>query len=133
MSLVLNTQRKSEVESHVPRQSPLLGAFSELRKATISFVLSVLLSAWNNSTPTGGIFMKFYIGAFFENLSRNFKCKQNMIRITGILHEDQYTFLNISRSVLLRMKNVSQKSCRENQNTHFTFSNSFPKIVPFMR
>ena len=39
----------------------------------------------------------------------------------------------ISRSVLLRMRNVSDKSCRENLNTHFVFSNFFPKIVPFMR
>jgi len=31
------------------------------------------------------------------------------------------------------MKCVSDKSCRENQNTHFMFSNVFPKIVPFMR
>jgi len=30
-------------------------------------------------------------------------------RITGALHEDQYTILTISRSVLLRMRNVSDK------------------------
>jgi hypothetical protein len=30
-----------------------------------------------------------------------------------------------SHSVLLRMRNVSDKSCRENQNTHFVFSNFF--------
>jgi hypothetical protein len=39
--------------------------------------------------------------------------------MTCTLHEDQYTFLIISRSVLLRMRNVSDKSCRENQNTNF--------------
>jgi hypothetical protein len=38
------------------------------------------------------------------------------------------TFLIISRSVLLRMRNVSDKSCRENQNTHFVFSNISPKL-----
>jgi len=54
-----------------------------------------------------------------------------MARRTGTLHEDQYTLLTISRSVLLRMRNVPDKSCRENQNTHFMFSNSFSKIVPF--
>ena len=32
-------------------------------------------------------------------------------------------FFIVSRSVLLRMKNVSDKSCRENQNTHFMFNN----------
>jgi len=40
-----------------------------------------------------------------------------MTRITGSLHEDQYTYLIISRSVLLTMRNVSDNSCRENQNT----------------
>ena len=29
------------------------------------------------------------------------------------------------------MRNVSDKSCRENQNTDFMFSEVFPKIVPF--
>ena len=37
----------------------------------------------------------------------------------GTLHEDQYTFVTISRSVLPRMRNVSDKSYREN---HFRFS-----------
>ena len=31
------------------------------------------------------------------------------------------------------MRNFSDKSCRENQNTHFVFSIPPPKIVPFMR
>jgi len=48
-----------------------------------------------------------------------------MTRITGTLHEDQCTFFITSRSFLLKMRNVSDKSCRENQNTHFVFSNFF--------
>ena len=39
----------------------VLGAFVKLRKATISFVISDGLSAWNNSDPTGWILMKFDI------------------------------------------------------------------------
>jgi len=35
----------------------------------------------------------------------------------GALHEDQCTFFIISPSVLLRMRNVSDNNCRENQNT----------------
>jgi len=31
------------------------------------------------------------------------------------------------------MRNTLDESCTENQNTHFTFHNSLPKIVPFMR
>jgi hypothetical protein len=45
--------------------------------------------------------------------------------MTGTLHEDQYTFMIISRSFLLGMRNVSDKSRRENQNTYFVFSNFF--------
>jgi len=33
----------------------------KLRKATVSFVMSVRPSAWNNSAPTGRLFMKFDI------------------------------------------------------------------------
>jgi len=43
----------------------ILGSFAKLRKATITFViyvrLSVRPSAWNNSAPTEGIFIKFDI------------------------------------------------------------------------
>ena len=51
------------------------------------------------------------------------------------LHEEQYTFMIISRSVLLRMKSVSDKSCIENQNTHFMFNKFYfpPKVVPLMK
>jgi len=31
------------------------------------------------------------------------------------------------------MRNVSDKICAENQNTHSIFSQMFLKIVPFMR
>jgi len=48
-----------------------------------------------------------------------------MTWITGTLHEVRYTFIIISRSVLLIMRNVSDKSYRENQNTHFVFSDFF--------
>ena len=45
-------------------------------------------------------------------------------RIKCTLHEEQYTFLIISRSFLLRMQNVSN-FVEKNQNTHFVFSNFF--------
>jgi len=49
-------------------------------------------------------------------------------------HEGLWTFMMISRSVLVRARDVSDKSYRENQNTHFTHSNFFfYKIVPFVR
>jgi hypothetical protein len=104
-----------------------VGAFAKLRNGTIGFILTVCRSAMNISAPTERIFMKFYIGVFFENVKR--KSEKNY----GTLCGDQFTFLIISRSVLLRMRNVTDKSCRGNQNTHFLFGNVFPKIVSFMR
>ena len=53
----------------------------------------------------------------------------------GTLHEDQYTFLIISRTFLCRMRNFSDKICRENQYIHLIFNNffffnlSFPDIT----
>ena len=47
-----------------------LGAFAKLWKATISFVMSVCLTAWNNSAPTGWIFLKSDF--FFKNPFRRF-------------------------------------------------------------
>jgi len=54
-----------------------------------------------------------------------------MKRITRTLHEDKYTYMIISCPILLRMRNVSDKSCRENQSTHFMFNNFFSKMVLF--
>ena len=53
----------------------LLGAFAEVRKATVSLVLSVGLPfRMNNSAATRRIFIKFDVSACFKNLSRKFKC-----------------------------------------------------------
>ena len=43
----------------------------------------------------------------------------------GTSHENLGIFVIISLWFLFRMRNVSDKSCRENQNTHFMFSNFF--------
>jgi hypothetical protein len=48
-------------------------------------------------------------------------------RITGNLHEDVCKFVIISCWSIRKMRNVSDKSCRENQNTHFVFNNFFPR------
>jgi hypothetical protein len=48
----------------------LFGDVAKLRKATVSFVMSVRLSAWNSSAPSERMFIKFEIWGFVENLSR---------------------------------------------------------------
>ena len=49
----------------------------------------------------------------------------------GTLHEELLTFMIILHWILLRMRNVSDKSYRENQNTQFGFNKFFPKIMLF--
>jgi hypothetical protein len=46
---------------------------------------------------------------FSKNLLKQFKFNWNQTRITDTLHEDPYTFLIVSRSFLLRVRNVSDK------------------------
>jgi hypothetical protein len=104
-----------------------------LRKATICFVMSVRPPACNNSAPTGRIFIKFDILNIFRKSVEKIEVSLKSDNNNGTLHEDLCTFMVISRWILLRMRNVSDKSCRENQNIHFMFNNFFPKIVPFMR
>ena len=95
--------------------------------------MSVCPPAWNKSATTRQIFMKFYISGFFENLLRKFKIRSSLTRITGTLQEGRYTFMTISRFILRRTRHVSDKNCRENQNTHFMFYTLSPKIVSFMK
>ena len=47
--------------------------------------------------------------------------------MTGTLHEYVCTFMIMFHWIRLRMRNVSDKTCRENQNIHFMFSNCFPR------
>jgi len=42
--------------------------------------------------------------------------------IPGTEHENLFTLVIVSRSVLVRMRNVSDKSCRENKNKTFVFN-----------
>ena len=99
-----------------------------MRTPTINF-MSTRPSAWKNYAPAGRILITFDIWVFFENLSGNFKFHFIPSRIKDTLHEDVYTFMTISRWILHRMRNDSDKSYRENQNTRFMFSNFFPKTL----
>ena len=109
---------------------------------TFDFVMFVRRSAWNNSAATGKIFISFDTLLLFENLPRKFRFHSNLTRLTGNVYEDQYSFLTICRSAYLRMrtfrwmqlrmKNVSDRSCREKTQILGSISYFFSDIVPFM-
>jgi hypothetical protein len=95
----------------------LLGAFAKLRKLLLaSSCLHVRPSAWDNSALTGRIFMRFDVYVFLETLSKKFKFHYSIHKM--------YIFFIVSRSLLLRMKNVLEENCWENRNTRFMFSNT---------
>jgi len=102
----------------------LNGSFSSIIKRVRKFWEKRLLTlsclsvpAWNKSAPSGRIFMKSESYIFFENLSGKFKIQYNPAIITGNLSEDQHTFVTISRWVILRERNISDKSV-EKIKTH---------------
>ena len=95
----------------------VLGAFAKLGTEIISLFMSVRLSAWNNTAPTGQFFIKFDIWGFFENLSRKLHFHCNRTRETGNLRGDQDTFFVVSHSVLPRMKHISDNVV-EKPETH---------------
>jgi len=76
-------------------KEPFLGAFAKLRKAAISFVMSVCLSvrpsACNYSAPTGCIFMTFDT-SIFKTPAEKIKVSLKSDNNKGTLHEDQCAF-----------------------------------------
>jgi hypothetical protein len=66
MSLLHSSSAFGDTNRLVLKPESVLGAFLKFLKATISFVMSVCPSVWNNSAPTGQISMKFDIWVFFE-------------------------------------------------------------------
>jgi hypothetical protein len=61
-----------------------------------------------------------------------FKFYSNLIRITATLHEDRCVFMTVPRYILRRMRNFSDKSSREQQNSHFMFNIFFRKSYPLI-
>jgi len=66
----------------------------------------------------------FIFGYFLKICREKLKFHSYQTRITSTLHEDQYIFWVIFRSILHGVRNVSEK-CRENQNKHFMLNNIF--------
>ena len=97
-----------------------------VQKLPKTFVTCVWPSAWNISAPTERIFMTFDIrGFFFQERPEKIQVSLNSIRNYEYFTCRPVCIMTVSRSILPRMRNVSDKSCRENQNTHFVFSNFF--------
>jgi hypothetical protein len=75
---------------------------------------SVHPTAWKNSAPTGRILTKLDILDFTKICSEYSSSIKTRQEVTVTLHEDVFTFITIFRYILLRMRNVSEKTCIEN-------------------
>ena len=67
----------------------------------------------------------WFLKIFFSKISREYSLFITIWQKKGILHADLHTFMAISLWIILIMSNVSDRSCRENQNTHFVFCDFF--------
>ena len=110
------------------KEHPQSTAFSRVRENSNSdyqllhIYLFACLPASNNLASNGRIFIKFPTTKFFSKICRgNSNFFKNLTRITGTLHEYLCTFMIVRRWILFRMRRISEKSCRKNQNTYFTF------------
>jgi hypothetical protein len=112
------------------RLNNFLGALAKLRRVTVSFVMSVHMERLGSHWTDFREILWFWISRkSIEKIQVSLKSDKNKGYFTW---RAKYIFF-ISHSFLPGMRNVSGEHCRENQNTHFVFSNFFFLIVPFMR
>ena len=84
----------------------------------MSLRMQQLGSHWTN------FYEILYFSIFLKSVGEKVKFIKYLTRIKRTLHEHKYTFVFISCSVL-RMRNASDRICRENQKTHILCSVTF--------
>jgi hypothetical protein len=99
-----------------------------LASLCLPLCLSVLQAAWNNSSPTASIFMKFDILRIFQNYVEEIQVLLKSDTNNSTLQEYLYTFMIIHRSNIIIVRNISAARSRETQNTHFIFDNFFSSL-----
>jgi hypothetical protein len=109
---------------------PFLGAFAKWRKVIISFVMSVRLSVrpsirWKVLGSHWTVFsVIWYLWILLKSVKKiqvSLKSDKNAGYLTW---RPIYIFI-LPRSSLLRMRNVSDSICRENENVRFVCHNFF--------
>jgi hypothetical protein len=98
----------------------------KIAKSDSNFVMSVRPHG-TSRLPLDGFLWNLIFEHFSKETAEKIEVLLKSVQNNATLHEYGYTFLIISRSVLLRMRNISDTSCKGNQNTHFVFSNFFSR------
>ena len=105
--------------------STLIGAFANLLKVTASLVkcpyicLSVCMERVGSHLKH---FRNIWYLRLFQNSVQKIQVWLKPYNKTSTLHKDPCAFM-ISRWIMHRMRNISEKTCRE--NAHFMFCNNF--------
>jgi hypothetical protein len=154
--LVWNKARNLSLHS-VTCKDLFLGEFVNLQKASISFVMSVCLSVGlpvclsaclpvslpvcpsvcpsvrphGTTRPPLDVFTWSVTFQIFRKSVEKIQVSLKYDNNVGYFTWTPCAFMTASRRILLRMRNVSDKICTENQNTHFIFSNFLPTVVLF--
>ena len=76
-------------------------------------------------------FMEFYILVFFPKSVEAAQVSWKSDKSNGTVHEEQYTFVILSRWIFRRVRKVSDKFVMKIK-IHILYSKTFWKIVPFM-
>jgi hypothetical protein len=103
-----------------------LGVFAKLRKAAVSFIMSVRPSAWNNSVSHWKNFREtLYFGSFLKICGGKI-CFVKIWQEKWVLYmKIDVHFLSYVTQFCLEWNNLQTKFYVENQNTHFRFSKFF--------
>jgi hypothetical protein len=100
----------------------ILVAFAKLRRATISFVMSVCPSVRMEQLDAHWTyFHKIWYLSFFRKSVKKIQVSLESNKNYGYFTWRRFDIFTISRWILLRMRNVSDKISRENQDTHLIF------------
>ena len=117
---------------HMKVNHAMFRCVRKIPKTTISFVMSVRPSK-TTRPPLDGFSWNLIFEHFLKTVEK-IEFYWSLTGITGTLHEEQCTFMMKTFSVLLRIKNMPDKSCSEHKNTHFMLNKVFfSKNVPFVR
>jgi hypothetical protein len=89
-------------------------------------------STWNNSAPTRRIFIKFYTQVFFEKSIEKVELSLQSDKNNEYFTSRCSAVMIITRWILLKIRNVSDRSCREIKNMHFVFGKFIPYIHTYI-
>jgi hypothetical protein len=104
---------------------------AKFRKATISIVLFVCPPSGTTRLPLDGLSLNLVFEYFSKFCLEKFNFNYNLTNVRDTLHEDLCIFTIISRLIVLKMKNISDKFVETAEHTFYVV-NFFPKIVLFM-